>query len=732
MSITEHTSYYEMRQYIKRNNIYNHSYSTIPFSSINGKYHKSVKYHKYHKTKHYLGGTLSEEAPVINYTCISDDASYDQMSEYVASRLTTNKSAKQDRGEVFTPISSITGSKSAKNYYDMESENFLGGMLDYLPDEIWSNPDLKWLDPANGIGNFSICVYYRLMDGLKKIIPDITTRSRHIIQNMLYMVELDPDNVNASLGIFCYRSDGDIIQGNIYQGSFLTPDLIRTINRDPTIHKRWPEKFDVIMGNPPYNSGGCRVCSSSQKGKARNMTLWPEFVKQALTMLRTDGFLTFITPLSWMRISHELHSTLLRLHMIWLEIWDDLQSRKMFRGGAKIPCSLYVLQNTQNITRQSTIIRSRIARQYLDRTYYHQYLDPTKNTPLAYFSIFNILEQFLQDNPDFKLKVLRKTVEGIGAPMVLPAHYLASNNLGVTTLLIKGDVGIMVQEMKSRHPDTDKAKLILANKTSTRGSFIDDGRLGLIGHHKFYILDQEPKREYLRDQFIDLLESKKKPELQMMCQELGIKIKGTRSEIIKRITEFYRDKLGKSIALSSELSDDIAEGSGSGSSLYDQDTSLDGLQQLKRLFDTNLVNMLAAATKYGQSYLDAVLFNYLPDVRLFPKDILPVVDDEHLAEYFNFSVTDINYIIQEKTSRSEDDKIICQTQPSSHEISCKLLADVTPEIKRPLTKKTDRLYGNLDPCHKVHHITCKKGTSYPECIWDRTQEPGKKCRTKDK
>lgn len=41
-------------------------------------------------------------------------------------------------------------------------------MLDKLK-EVWSDPTLKWLDPANGIGNYPVVAYYKLMDGLKEL-----------------------------------------------------------------------------------------------------------------------------------------------------------------------------------------------------------------------------------------------------------------------------------------------------------------------------------------------------------------------------------------------------------------------------------------------------------------------------------------------------------------------------------------------------------------------------------
>ena len=41
-------------------------------------------------------------------------------------------------------------------------------MLDKLPLEVWYNKDLKWFDPANGMGNYPIAVYLRLINTLKE------------------------------------------------------------------------------------------------------------------------------------------------------------------------------------------------------------------------------------------------------------------------------------------------------------------------------------------------------------------------------------------------------------------------------------------------------------------------------------------------------------------------------------------------------------------------------------
>ena len=90
----------------------------------------------------------------------------------------TNKEKKKQFGEVFTPV------------------RLVNEMLDTLPQEVWSNPNLKWLDPAAGSNMiFPIEIYKRLLLGLKDTIPNDQERKNHIWKKMLYMCEIQPDAV---------------------------------------------------------------------------------------------------------------------------------------------------------------------------------------------------------------------------------------------------------------------------------------------------------------------------------------------------------------------------------------------------------------------------------------------------------------------------------------------------------------------------------------------------------
>ena len=118
-------------------------------------------------------------------------------------------------------------------------------MIQTIPQDFWKNPNSKILDPANGVGPYPIMVIYKLMLGLAEWEPDEEKRFKHIIENMIYVCELQPKNMFLWL---CAVDPQDIYGCNIYTGSFLESGF------DLHMRNVWGvEKFDLILGNPPYN-----------------------------------------------------------------------------------------------------------------------------------------------------------------------------------------------------------------------------------------------------------------------------------------------------------------------------------------------------------------------------------------------------------------------------------------------------------------------------------------------
>lgn len=174
---------------------------------------------------------------------------------------------KKQNGEVFTP-------------FELISE-----MLDTLPKDVWTNPNLKWLDSCTGVGNFIAIVLKRLMEGLKDWEPNEKKRYKHIMENMIYVCELTPKNMLLYLNIFDPNNEYDM---KYHRGSFLDEGFNNKM-------KEWGiEGFDISVGNPPYQD-----INSDGKVKHGSGKLYPSFIQKSINILNKDGFLLFVNPNTW-------------------------------------------------------------------------------------------------------------------------------------------------------------------------------------------------------------------------------------------------------------------------------------------------------------------------------------------------------------------------------------------------------------------------------------------------
>ena len=185
-----------------------------------------------------------------------------KLLQFIESKLSPRENEKRENGEVFTPISFI--------------ENTMLNLLEKENPCIFTNKNYKWLDPANGIGNFPICLYYRLMVGLKNIILDEKERKRHIIENMIYVCEIDKTNIE----IYSHIMTSDVYKLNIYEGDY--------INFSPNYFK--VERFDVVLGNPPYQK------NTKEGSYGSSLPFYNEFIIRSLCI--SDKVL-FVTPSRW-------------------------------------------------------------------------------------------------------------------------------------------------------------------------------------------------------------------------------------------------------------------------------------------------------------------------------------------------------------------------------------------------------------------------------------------------
>jgi len=129
-------------------------------------------------------------------------------------------------------------------------DEFLNKSCDYID---YSNPNLKILDTGAGLGAFSL--------GMLNILLKYHSKE-HILNNMLYLIEIQEDSYN-------YLKDNYV---NVICNDYLKYD--------------YDFKFDIVMGNPPFNANGVKK-------------LYEKFMLKSLNILNDNGYLLYIIPPSW-------------------------------------------------------------------------------------------------------------------------------------------------------------------------------------------------------------------------------------------------------------------------------------------------------------------------------------------------------------------------------------------------------------------------------------------------
>ena len=198
-------------------------------------------------------------------------------------------------------------------------------MLDTLPKELWSDEKVTFLDPVSKSGVFLREITKRLIDGLESKIPNLEERIEHILRNQVFGIGItELTSLISRRSLYCSKyanREYSIVQFDDEQGNLKYFETEHTweggsckycgvsegiYNRGeelesysyPFLHidnneKILKMKFDVIIGNPPY-----QMADGSGGSTDSATPIYNKFIETSKKL--NPRFLSMIIPSKWM------------------------------------------------------------------------------------------------------------------------------------------------------------------------------------------------------------------------------------------------------------------------------------------------------------------------------------------------------------------------------------------------------------------------------------------------
>jgi len=231
-------------------------------------------------------------------TITIENSSFDELKKYYDEVLNIDKSTYKSSNDEPTPI------------------NCISEMISKVPIELWKKKELSIVDICCGNGNFHIPILFELLKYHDK---------KHILEKILSFNDINESRLENVRKVFC----NDNYKLQITNKNYIEVEVDGDKN---------DIKHDLIVANPPY----AKLLENGKRA-SKNHNLIKDFIEKALSKLKPNGYLLFITPDNWM--SYADRNLLIKIITELQIVHLDIHSAKKYFKKIGSSFTWYIIQN---------------------------------------------------------------------------------------------------------------------------------------------------------------------------------------------------------------------------------------------------------------------------------------------------------------------------------------------------------------------------------------------------